>query len=123
MEKIKIILQNDDITLRPNLIFCEQSCIRYLDIQFLISQRIKKLRIQHEFTQTELAETLHLTQKAYWRMEQPEYSPRIDKIIALAYLYNVSTDYLLGLTDTPTKIEADKIYEIGSISIERENNK
>ena len=63
--------------------------------------RIKDLRIDHDLTQKELASKLgmHLTQ--YQVYERGEVKVPIDFYIDLARFYNVSLDYLAGLTNTP----------------------
>ena len=73
-----------------------------------IGQRVKELRKAHNLTQKTLAAKLHLAghdfnDLAILRIEQgtrfvPDY-----EVVALAEVFNVSCEYLLGLTDAPAK--------------------
>lgn len=53
-------------------------------------------------TQEEVAHGLHITLRSYQNYEQGRTSPPLHKLAALAIVFNVSTDWLLGLTDDPT---------------------
>ena len=73
-----------------------------------IGQRVKELRKAHNLTQKTLAAKLQLAgydvnDLAILRVEQgtrfvPDY-----EVVALAEVFNVSCEYLLGLTDAPAK--------------------
>ena len=73
-----------------------------------IGQRVKELRKAHKLTQKTLAAKLQLAgydvnDLAILRIEQgtrfvPDY-----EVVALAEVFNVSCEYLLGLTDAPAK--------------------
>lgn len=69
--------------------------------EFNLSQRLVELRKVHGFSQREVAEMIGTDTRAYQRYELGERVPVISSIVALARLYGVSTDYLLGLRDTP----------------------
>lgn len=64
---------------------------------------LKYVRKQHGYSQQQLGEILKTTQHQIWKYESenPKYNQEIPvrHIITLARLYNVSADYLLGLTD------------------------
>lgn len=66
---------------------------------------LKVIRIQHGYTQEKIAEILNVTQGQVnkFESENPKTNQEIPvrHIITLAKLYNVSADYLLGLTDVP----------------------
>lgn len=64
-------------------------------------QRIKDLREDHDLTQQQLSDLLEMKQPQYARYETGETKIPVEVIIKLAEIYNVSTDYLLGLTNTP----------------------
>ncbi|MBO4938547.1 MAG: helix-turn-helix transcriptional regulator [Oscillospiraceae bacterium] len=64
--------------------------------------RIKDLREDNDFTQQQVAEYLHIRQNTYSQYENEHRQLPIDVLIALAYLYKTSTDYLLGITDQKT---------------------
>lgn len=67
--------------------------------------RIKELREERNYTQTEIAEVLHCTQQTYSKYETGEIMIDADNIMLLADFYHTSVDYLLGLT---TQIEPYK---------------
>lgn len=62
-------------------------------------RRIKDLREDHDLTQQYVADYLGMKQPQYFRYEKGTRDIPSDVLIALAKLYGVSTDYILGLTD------------------------
>lgn len=67
-------------------------------------QRLTDLREDAEKTQSQIAELLHTTQQQYSRYERGLREIPFGHMITLAKYYNVSLDYLAGLTDTPRKL-------------------
>lgn len=65
-------------------------------------KRIRELREDHDRTQREIAALLKMPQPQYFRYEQGFRDVPTDILIALADIYNTSTDYILGRTDDPT---------------------
>ena len=63
--------------------------------------RVKELRKQKRLSQTELGEVLGLTHKSISTIESGVRGTTIEKLILLAKFFEVSTDYLLGLSDDP----------------------
>jgi len=61
--------------------------------------RIKDLREDHDLTQKQIADYLHIKQNTYCQYETGRRQIPIEMLIALAKYYKVSTDYILGLTD------------------------
>lgn len=62
-------------------------------------KRIRDLREDNDLTQSQVAEYLQMKQPQYNRYERGLRDIPSDILIALAKLYNTSTDYLLGLKD------------------------
>ena len=62
--------------------------------------RLKDLREDGDITQKELSEYLHIKQNTYSQYENGQRQLPIDILIRLARYYGVSTDYILGLTQT-----------------------
>ena len=62
-------------------------------------RRIRDLREDADKTQIEIAEYLHMQRSVYRRYESGEREIPVWAVIKLAELYDVSTDYLLGLSD------------------------
>lgn len=65
--------------------------------------RLKELREDRDIKQREIAGFLHIKQNTYSQYENGERQLPIDILISLAEFYNVSTDYILNLTDNPTR--------------------
>lgn len=62
-------------------------------------QRIRALRVDHDLTQEQLAVLLDKSQQGYSHLENGNAKFSVEDIIILCKYYNVSSDYLLGLTD------------------------
>jgi transcriptional regulator with XRE-family HTH domain len=65
----------------------------------MVYQRIRDLREDHDLTQAQVGEKINVPQRtyAYYESGQRMIPPHI--LCALADLYHVSVDYLLGRTD------------------------
>ncbi len=61
--------------------------------------KIRSLREDSDLTQKELASTLNMSQTGYSKYETGENDIPTKILIDLAYYYNTSVDYLLGITD------------------------
>lgn len=64
------------------------------------SVRLKQLRQKHRLTQSELADILDLKPTAISNYESKRNEPSFQKLIALSQYFDVSCDYLLGITDS-----------------------
>ena len=73
----------------------------------IIGERIKELREQAGENQEELGEMIFSSQTAISLYENGRIKPNVDTIAAIAKHYNVSADYLLGLTDKKAKTPCD----------------
>lgn len=67
-----------------------------------INERIKDLRKNRSLTIENLAEEIGMSSSTYGNYELDDYPVPHPVIIQLAEYYSVSTDYLLGLTDSPS---------------------
>lgn len=67
------------------------------------NERLRELREDSNLTQTALAKELFIDQRSLSFYEIGKYEPNLDTLIRIAIFFNVSTDYLLGLTDNPKK--------------------
>lgn len=63
--------------------------------------RLKDIREDRDLTQQEVADFLHVRQNTYSQYESGKRQLPIELLIALAGYYQVTTDYLLGLSDIP----------------------
>lgn len=62
-------------------------------------RRLRDLREDHDLTQRAVAEYLRMPQPQYSRYETGQRDVPTAVLIALAELYQTTTDYLLGRTD------------------------
>ena len=60
--------------------------------------RIRALREDSDLNQTELAIKLNMTQRKISYIECGKCEPCLDDIVAFCKYFNVSSDYLLGLS-------------------------
>ena len=67
-------------------------------------KRLRDLREDSDKSQAEIASILGMKQQQYARYENGTQEIPLHHFIALAKYYNVSLDYLAGLTDIPSKI-------------------
>ena len=65
----------------------------------IFAQRLKELRIQNNYSQKYMAEQLHIKQQSYSRYELATGEPSLETLRKIAILFNVTTDYLVGLED------------------------
>ncbi len=63
--------------------------------------RIKNLREDHDLTQAEVGKLLQKSQQGYNHIEAGRSELKIEDLVILCRLYNVSADYIIGLCDTP----------------------
>lgn len=62
-------------------------------------QRISDLRIDNDLSQQKLADILELNRETYQRYETGTREIPVWLLIKLSKFYDVSTDYILGLSD------------------------
>lgn len=96
--------------------------IKYLFVKYIIDNkavtlmiiqtdnRIKKLRISRGMTQTDLARVMSVTRSSVNAWEMGISVPTAAKLVELALLFQVSTDYLLGLSSRET-VDLDNLSE------------
>lgn len=63
-------------------------------------QRIEDLRVDHDLTQQDVAKILNCQREVYRRYEKGTRELPLSYAIILAKYYDVSLDYLVGLTNT-----------------------
>ena len=61
--------------------------------------KLKDLRDENNFTQSQIAEYLNIKQNTYSQYENEKRQLPIDVLIKLSKFYKVTTDYILGLED------------------------
>lgn len=63
--------------------------------------RIKDLREDHDLTQKQISKILNCSQVCCSRYEKGQRDIPLKALCKLSEFYNVSVDYILGLTDNP----------------------
>ena len=75
----------------------------------MFNTRIKELRKQRELTQKELASAIGVTSGCLSHWEQGTRFPEFESIKALSIFFDVSIDYLTGITDEKQDAQAESI--------------
>ena len=79
-----------------------------------INNRIRELRERDKMTQAELAAKLGISPSTLGRIEKGEIEKvSSDILVKLARIFEVSTDFLLGVTDYPDRMN----YEVGQLGL------
>ncbi|ANU41885.1 transcriptional regulator [Flavonifractor plautii] len=73
----------------------------------LFGLRLRKIRNHHKETQKSLADFLGVKPNQIGEMENGRGATTLAKLALLCEHYNISADYLLGLTDEPRPLRQD----------------
>lgn len=68
-------------------------------------ERLKFLREKEKMYQSELAEKLNLAPSSISMYERGDRDPDTSTLAKIAQIFNVTTDYLLGISDTNDEVE------------------
>ena len=68
-------------------------------MEILLGERLKELREERQLTQKQLAALLNLHSVTYLHYEKSQREPPLIILVKMAKFFDVTTDYLLGLTD------------------------
>ena len=63
-------------------------------------ERLRNIREDRDLTQAELGKVLDKSQQGYNHIETGRAELKIDDLVKLCQFYNLSADYLIGLTNT-----------------------
>ena len=66
-------------------------------------QRLEQERKRSKLTLEKISEIIGISYQAYRKIEKDLNMPSAETLIAIAKMYNLSTDYILGLTDDKRK--------------------
>ncbi len=66
----------------------------------VFSERLRECRIKNRWKQREVAEQIGVALRTYQGYEGGRSEPKFEKLVALADLFDVTLDYLLGRTDS-----------------------
>ena len=65
----------------------------------MINERIRQLRLARKLSQIELANAINVTKQCISNWENAYIQPPVDMVMRLARYFDVTTDYLLGITN------------------------
>ncbi len=68
-------------------------------MKIILGQRLKELREERGMTQKQLAQALGLNSVTYLHYEKSQREPPLSLLADMAAFFEVSVDYLLGLTE------------------------
>ena len=71
-------------------------------------ERIKNVREDHDLTQAQVGKLLDKSQQGFNHIEMGRAELKIDDLIRLCKFYDLSADYLIGLTDNPISYKNEK---------------
>ncbi len=69
--------------------------------------RMRNIREDRDLTQAQLGQVLNKSQQGYNHIEAGRAELKIDDLIKLCKFYNISSDYLIGLTDEMRPYKAE----------------
>ncbi len=80
----------------------------------MLGERLAEIRKDHGDTQVTLARKLNVTHFTVSSWEQEKSSPSHEALVSICRLYNVSSDYLLGLTriERPVEFTREELSQI-----------
>lgn len=67
--------------------------------------RIKNIREDRDLTQSEIGKLLQKSQQGYNHIETGRAELKIEDLVKLCKFYNLSADYLIGLTNEPKQLK------------------
>lgn len=70
-----------------------------MQMKMTFGEKIRLLRETQELNQATLGERVQMTQRKISYIERNEFEPSLGDIVAFCQYFQVSADYLLGLTD------------------------
>ena len=62
-------------------------------------ERLRNIREDRDLTQAELGRLLNKSQQGYNHIEAGRAELKIDDLVKICKFYNLSADYIIGLTD------------------------
>ena len=70
-----------------------------------IGERLYSLRKESKLKLEEIEETIGVSYQAYRKYENNICNPSVDTLIKIAKMFNVSTDYILGLSEEKRQLK------------------
>lgn len=67
----------------------------------IVAQQLINLRKEYRLTQKEISDIIGVTPQAYSGYEKAKYEPSMETLVRIAYVFKISTDYLLCKSKNP----------------------
>lgn len=67
--------------------------------------RLKNIREDRDFTQAQIGRIINKSQQGYNHIETGRAELKIDDLVRLCKFYNLSSDYIIGLTNDVDPLE------------------
>lgn len=64
-------------------------------------RKLRELREDRDYTQSQIGEVLGKSQQGYNHIEAGRAELKIDDLVKLCQFYDLSADYIIGLTNEP----------------------
>ncbi len=74
----------------------------------IFSERIKQLRLDNNYTLSQFGKIFGVSKQSAQRWETEVNLPSVDKLYDISKFFQVSSDYLLGLSDNPNNPEINR---------------
>ncbi len=68
-------------------------------------ERLRSVREDRDLTQADVGKVLNKSQQGYNHIEAGRAELKIDDLILLCRFYNLSADYLIGISNEPKKLK------------------
>lgn len=89
----------------------------------MLGERLAEIRKDHGDTQVTLARKLNVTHFTVSSWEQEKSSPSYELLVSICKLYQVSSDYLLGLTRVdPMYVQRRRLEEFSQEELDQLRN-
>lgn len=75
-------------------------------------KRLKELREENGISQQKLADEFHISQQSIWKYENGLSEPDIKTLIKFADFFDVSVDYLIGISDSKMRADAASVKQL-----------
>lgn len=66
-------------------------------VEFQIARQLRLLRESNHVNQQQVAQALHISRSSYAYYETGKTRPELENLVRLAWLYDVSLEFILGL--------------------------
>lgn len=80
-----------------------------------IGEKIKYLRLNSNLTSKELSKILNISASALSLYENGKRQPKLDLIVKISDYFNVSTDFLLGVTNHTIKLNGNDEIDFSNV--------